>query len=197
MSTSPNPAPSSSAPPSAPAKPSNALWWALGIFGLVVFLVIAGGIMTAVYFARSIRVDQKAQKLEVSTPAGKISLHATEGVKTVGLPIYPGAELAESGGGIEFTAPNDQRVGVSAVRYRTNDSLEKVDQWYREQLGSDFERRLPGDRRSEIRIQGVDISKGDIAYVAEANGLIRVVGLKKAFGGTEIGMARIGKQEAQ
>src|SRR5215472_4974515 len=148
MSVPPAPLPSGTLPPNAvpppgSGKPSNALWWALGILGGLVVLVIAGGLLTASYFVRNIHVDEKGQKVEINTPGGKISLHASDDVKNVGLPIYPGAEVASAGGGgVELTAPNDQRVGITGVKYLTSDSLEKVDAWYRDQLGPEFDRHI-------------------------------------------------------
>jgi hypothetical protein len=197
MSATPSSMTPAGPPQGAPPRSSNAIWWVLGIFGAAIMIVIVGGIVTAGYFVRNIHVDEKAQKLEVSTPAGKVTLHATDSVKTVGLPIYPGAELAESGGGIEVTAPNDKSVAVTGVSYRTPDSPEKVDAWYRAQLGPDFERHLPGERPGKWNIQGVDLEKGDIAYIAEGEGLMRIVAIKKISDGTKIGMARLGKQESQ
>lgn len=197
MSSTPSSMTPAGPPQSVPPRPSNAIWWVLGIFCSVILLVVIGGVVTAGYFIRNIHVDEKAQKLEVNTPAGKVTLHATDSVKSVGLPIYPGAELAESGGGIEVTAPNDKSVAVTGVSYRTSDSPEKVDAWYRAQLGPDFERHLPGDRPGKWSIQGVDLDRGDIAYVAEGEGLMRIVAIKKTSDGTKIGMARMGKQESQ
>lgn len=198
MSTSPTPAPGPQAtPPSTPPKPSNAIWWVLGIFAAAVFIVIVGGLVTAGYFVRNIHVDERSQKVEVSTPAGKITLHASDSIKSVGLPVYPGAESVDSGGGIELTAPNDKSLAVAGMKYRSTDSLEKVDAWYRSQLGSDFERRVGGDSPAKIQIQGVNLEKGDLAYVAEDVGLIRIVAIKKKGDATEIALVRIGKQEAQ
>jgi hypothetical protein len=182
---------------SPPPRSSNAVWWVLGIFCSVILIVIIGGVITATYFVRNIHVDEKAQKLEVSTPAGKVTLHATDSVKSVGLPIYPGAEQAESGGGIELTAPNDKSLAVHGVSYRSSDSPEKVDAWYRAQLGADFERHTSDDPPGRWKVQGVDLDRGDIAYIAEGEGLMRIVAIKKLSDGTKIGMARLGKQQTQ
>jgi hypothetical protein len=197
MSSNPSSMSPANAAQNAPPRRSNAIWWVLGIFCSVIVLVIIGGVVTATYFIRGIHGDEKGQKVEVTTPAGKVTLHATDSVKSVGLPIYPGAELAESGGGIELTAPNDKSVAVTGVSYRTSDSPDKVDAWYRAKLGPDFERHLPGDRAGKWNIQGVDLESGDIAYVAQGEGLMRIVAIKRISDGTKIGMARMGKQQAQ
>jgi hypothetical protein len=199
MSTPPTPAPGTppGAPQTAPPKPSSAIWWVLGIFATAVFIVIVGGLVTAGYFVRNIHVDEKSQKVEVSTPAGKITLHASDSIKSVGLPVYPGAEMADSGGGVELTAPNDKSLAVAGMKYRTSDDLAKVDAWYRKQLGPDFERRVGGDRPGRISIHGVDLERGDLAFISEGEGLVRIVALKNKGDATEIGLVRIGKQETQ
>jgi hypothetical protein len=202
MATTPTPpaGPPQAAPPPTPLpkkKSSSVIWWVLGAFLLALVLLIAAGVGTAYYFVRNTHIDQKNQQVSITTPRGTVTLQASNDVTNVGLPIYPGAQIAETGGGIEITAPGDKRVGVHGVKYRTGDSLEKVDAWYRQQLGPDFERRLPGDRSPSIHIQGVDVDSSDIAFVAQGEGLVRVVGLKKTGDGTQIDMARIGKQAAQ
>ncbi len=199
MSTSPTPATGGGqgAPPGPGNRPSNTIWWVLGFFVLAICVVVVGGFLTAGYVVRNIRVDQKSQQVSVNTPAGSVTLRTTDSIKDVGLPIYPGAEIARSGGGVEVTAPNDKRVAVAGVKYRTDDSVEKVDAWYRERLSADFERHGPGEKWSDPRIGGVTIETDDIAFVAEGSGLIRVVAIKKRGNGAEIDMVRIGKQETQ
>jgi hypothetical protein len=178
-------------------KSSSVIWWVLGAFLLALVLLIAAGLGTAYYFVHNTRIDQKNQQVSIKTPRGTVTLHATDSVKDVGLPIYPGAQISESGGGIEITAPNDKRVGIQGVKYRTDDALDKVDAWYRQQLGPDFERHLPGERSASFHFQGVNVDSSDIAFVAQSDGLVRVVGLKKGDSGTVIDMARIGKQATQ
>ena len=193
---SPSPVPSGGAPP--PAQKSNAVWWILGVAGGFLLLLIVAAVFVGAMFVRGIRVDEKSQTVQISTPAGQLTVQSTGKVRDIGLPIYPGATLEESGGSIEFTTPDEaQRVGITAARYVTADTMEKVDAWYAQRLGTAFRRCKPDTTDVSIDVQGVHVRKGDLAFVSEETGLVRVVAVKRRVSGAEIGLARIGKRETQ
>jgi len=203
MSTTPTPAPgqgpgAASGLPAGPStKPNNTIWWVLGFFGAALLVVIVGGIFMAGYFLRQVRVEQHGQQVEITTPGGKVTLQADNSIKDPGLPIYPGAEMDHSGGSVELTRPNDERLGVSGVTYYSNDPVEKVDGWYRERLGGEFERHGSGESWRDSKGRDFNVERGDVAYVSEQDDLVRVLAIKKRVGGTEIDMARFGKQQTQ
>ena len=72
-----------------------------------------------------------------------------------------------------------------------------MDAWYRERLGSDFERDGPGSKHGKLDERGVDVGTDGIAYVSEKGDLVRFVAIKKKGGGIQIGLGRIGKREPQ
>lgn len=192
MATTPTPTPTR--PTNlGPAQKSNLLWWLLGLGGAAMVLLIVGGLLVAGFFVRSLRVTEKGREVEISTPAGSLSVSKAK-VKDVGLPIYPGSVLVEEGGNVQITVPEETRVGIAVVRYRSNDAVEKVDAWYRARLGPEFERDM-GDTRGKIRARGV-MTEG-IAYVSDRDDLVRFVAISKKFRGAEIALGRIGQQEAQ
>lgn len=185
MSTTPTPT---------PGQKSNLLWWVLGLGAAAVVLLTVSGLLIANLFVKEIRVRGKNQQVEIRTPAGELTVSQSP-ASEVGLPVYPGAALVESGKNIEFSAlGEDQKVGLSAVKYRTSDPLEKVTAWYQGRLGPEFKRET-GDKEGKIRVHGVETE--GVAYVAESDDLVRVVAISKKGPGVEIALLRIGKRETQ
>lgn len=184
--------------PTAPTeKKSNMLWWILGLFlaGVVVFGV--GGLLLAGYFLKDVvEVREAAGRVEIQTPAGSLKVDKNTPADT-GLPVYPGAAVAETGGTVELASPSDESVHVTAARYRTPDPLDKVEEWYRGRLGPEFIREGPGVMKRKKDIFGVDVKSSDTAFISDANDMLRIVALERKGLSTEIALARIGKQETQ
>lgn len=179
-----------------PKKQSNALLWVLGLTGAALAALIVGGLMIAGFFLKNVQVRQAGDRVEVRTAVGEVTV-SKEAAPETGLPIYPGAAAVESGANIELTTPRDQKVGVVAARLHSTDPLEKVDAWYRERLGPEFEREGPGSNREKARVHGISVETNDIAFVSETDDLVRVVALRKTYAGVEIALVRAGKHEAQ
>ncbi len=178
------------------SKKSNLLWWVLGFVGVAAAFATVCGLLLASFFVRGVRVNPTAQQVEVSTPAGQLTLRGGTS-KDLGLPVCPGATLVESGGSLEFTTSQDEKVGVTGVHYHTADSLDKVDAWYRTHLGSEFVREGPGKKAATVHGHGVTISSMDIAFIADKDDLVRMVVLERRGTGVEIALVRMGQQEAQ
>jgi len=189
MSTTPTPSP-------APQKGSNALWWILGLLVGAVVVLGLGGMVIAGYLLKDFRVQQSGDRVEVSTPAGSIRV-SKDAIADPGLPVYPGALVSDAGGTVEISSPMEEAVTVTAVRYRTSDSLAKVDEWYREQLGPEFTREGPGVMIRKREIFGIQVKSSDVAYIYEEKDLLRVVALERKGIYTEVALARIGRQETQ
>ncbi len=183
----------STAPTPTPPKGGAWLWWILGFAGVAVVLLIMSGLLIAGFFLKGLRVSPREQRVEVRTPVGELAVSKTPAGE-VGLPVYPGATLVESGKSVELSLPEDQAVGIAAVHYRSSDSLEKVDAWYHARLGPEFKRDT-GDTEGKIRAHGV--SAEGVAYVAEDHDLVRLVVLTKRGSRVEIGLLRIGERERQ
>lgn len=182
----------STAPVQTPKGKSNLLWWVVGLAAAAVVLLSVSGLLVAKLFVKEIRIREKGKHVEIRTPAGGLTV-SQGAVGETGLPVYPGATLVESGKNVEFGTPEeDQKVGLSAVKYRSSDPLEKVAAWYQARLGPEFKRDT-GDSEGKIRVRGVQTS--GIAYVAEDHDLVRVVAISKKGPGVEIALLRIGARQ--
>lgn len=189
-------------PPQAGATPPRSsntnigVWIACGVGVMLLFSLLIGlAIMRmGLSFARNVSISTSGKSVEISTPSGKIAVNA--GVPAdIGLPIYPGASAsAEDGSGsVEFVNKDFQRSGMSVSKYFVSDSLEKVDAWYRQALGSDFERQGPGPKTMVVHGIVVEIEAGDIAYISDT-GSVAMVALKPVGSRVEIDLAKFGKQ---
>jgi hypothetical protein len=161
---------------------------------MVLFVVVAGTLILRLSFSVAMVVTKTGNSVEISTPGGRIALHAGN-PEDLGLPVYPGAKVSENatGGSVEFVGTDNQRSGVSGATYSTTDPIEKVDDRYRHRLGTEFGRNGPGPMHVDVRGINVEIDSGDIAYISDSVG-IAVVGLKPRAGHVEISLARLGKQ---
>ena len=184
-------------PPPQQQRQNTALWWVLGILGAgVVVLVLAGVIVTA-YLARQVRIHGAGKRVEIETPVGELKVNGA-GTHDTGLPIYPGAVSSESqGGNLSFSTTDNERVGISAEHFRSNDTLEKVQAWYRKRLGPEFRQEGPDEKGRPGRKDHRDLGEQDLAFVNDAGEGARIVALKRVEGGTEIDLVRVGKQEVQ
>lgn len=188
MSTPPNPL---------PQKSSSNIWaWVLGLVVAGALILGAGAWFVTRYLVHTIEVSRAGSSVEIETPVGTLKAAKDEKADP-GLPIYPGAKLAQAGGTVELSMPGEDSVNVTAAHYRTIDPIEKVDAWYREQLGPDFKREGPGVMVRKKNITGVVVKSDDIAYISEKDDVVLVVALQKRFNGVEIALLRAGKQEAQ
>ena len=81
-------------------------------------------------------------RVNIKTPLGTIMSPMPKDVaRVIGLPIYPGAENLEHTTSIFFSHRDPTVEGASAntvLRYRTNDQLDTVKQWYRTSLVAEF-----------------------------------------------------------
>lgn len=183
--------------PQQPEKKSNAIWWILGVLVVAILVFAIGGMMIAAYYLRgAVEVRQAAGQVEIQAPGVSVKVDKSAPPDT-GLPLYPGASVAETGGTVEIGSPTDETVRVVAARYRTSDAVEVVDEWYQQKLGPDFRREGPGVMIRKKEIFGISVKSSDIAFISEADDVLRVVVLERKGLYTEIGLARIGKQEAQ
>lgn len=182
--------------PPQPPKRSHALLWILGILGGGWVLLIVGGLIFTVYVARQVRIREANNRVEIQTPVGEIRVNKNQAHST-GLPIYPEAVASGSeGGSIELSA-DDESVGMATERYRSGDSVDKVEEWYRGRLGGEYRLEARGSRPNWDRNDRLQMSSVDVAFVDDSGEGARVIGLKRSGDGTEISLFRIGKREFQ
>lgn len=100
------------------------------------------------------RSETGEKKVDISTPFGDIKVNTDVDVKDTGLPVYPGAQrLVEDSGNDKHAANVNISVGgvgvkVVAIKYRSDDSPEKVLAFYRPKM-KDF-----GGRFLECKQEG-------------------------------------------
>ena len=181
---------------SAPERKSHLLLWIFGLLAAGVLILSLGGLIAARFLARNIEVIQTGNRVEVRTPVGSIRADKSSGDET-GLPSYPGATLAEPAGTVELTAPDEENVAITAAKYRTDDPVEKVDAWYREKLGPEFEREGAGVMRRKKDIFGIQVRSDDVAFISEKDDYVLIVAIQKKFSRVEIAHVRIGKEEGR
>lgn len=195
MATNPIP-PQASGSPSPPAqapRKSNLLWWILGLFGVGVVILGVGSLLALRFLAGNVEVIQSGDKVEVRTPIGQFS--AAKGKDETGLPQYPGATQSERGATVTVESPDSEQVVIVAAKYRSSDSVDKIDEWYREKLGPDFQRDGSGVTNHKRKIFGTTVKLEDIAYVSEKDDIVRIVVIDRKLSGAEIALVRIGKEE--
>jgi hypothetical protein len=180
-----------------PPPKQNVFLWILAAIGILfVCMMFAGLMILRALRGTNVNIARNGQGVEISVPGG-MKIRAGETAIT-GLPVYPGASSEGKGGGVEITLADGTQAGVSGANYATNDSMEKVDDWYRGRLDKDFVREGPGPTSLTVKGTTVHIETGEIAYISQSGPAIMIVSLKHGFGdGTKIDMARMGRSEAQ
>jgi hypothetical protein len=192
MATNPSPLPpsvSTDVPggPPPPPKKQNIVLWILGgcatvlILGiLALFLAVRLFVKTHVHVASNGDVD-------VQLPGGG-SMRAGS-AKDIGVPVYPGAET-NKGASVDVTAPGQQREMSTSI-YSTSDPIEKVDDWYRENLDKDYERQGPGQSHISVSSRGIPVDSNAIVYVLIKGDVTTVISLSASFGKTQINLMRL------
>jgi hypothetical protein len=160
---------------------------------LVAFLILAalavvGVFMAGMYFAENIHVEKThgahGETVKVDTPIGSMRVQAHQKLdpKLIGVPVYPGAVREdENGGGASFEFDFDsshKEFAVMAAEYSTNDSVDKVKEFYHRELPHWI------------------ISKawhGNIQMEYTEDGYKRIVAIHDQDGRTRIGLASVGE----
>src|SRR5579872_213541 len=109
---------------------------------VIVCLMIIGGII----IARTVHVNVNtadrngAQDVSIDLPGGHLNIHAHDkaGAVVSDIPMYPGAHSSEHKGGdavVQWSSnKGDKGFSVSASESITSDPVDKVVDWYRDQL---------------------------------------------------------------
>lgn len=186
-----------SSQPVPPRQTNNAIWWILGIVGAgIVLLILAVAAVTGL-FIRRVSIQNAGDKVEIQTPAGAIRVNKNEWHSS-GLPVYPGAKpSADHGGSVELSAGDDASVGLAEEEYTTSDRFEKVRDWYRHRLGSEFRLETEKGETATAKKERIRMGESELAFVDDRGDGARIVALNHDGGGTKIKLLRVGKREAQ
>lgn len=153
---------------------------------VLVCLVVGFGI----YVASHIRVvnhdHNGGSDVSIDLPGGHLDVRAHErpGSAVAGVPLYPGARAEDHSGGdavIQWSSNRDggdKGFGVSASGMITDDSLDKVVDYYRKQLPN----WVVAEKRD-----------GSVSFELRDGGYQRIVAIQERRGHTHIGVATVGE----
>jgi hypothetical protein len=193
MATPPTPLPgiSPEAPGAPPAKKSqNVLVWVLGGCGTVlVLLVIVGALAFRSFMKNNIHVGPDGS---VDMKFGPMTMHGGK-PQDVGLQVYPGVETAGAMG-MEMTLPT-AKYGtqiISQAIYNSKDPVEKVDDWYHENLSAEFIRLDAGKNQAVLGDKAfpMPLDFGAISYSSKHGDTRYAVTIHAIMGTTQIKLMR-------
>ncbi|HXQ97966.1 MAG TPA: hypothetical protein VN774_05955 [Candidatus Limnocylindrales bacterium] len=192
MATNPSPLPppvSANVPggPPPPPKKQNLVLWILGGCATVLILGTLALILAVRLFVKTHVHVASNGDVDVQLPGGG-SMH-TGSAKDIGVPVYPGAET-NKGASVDVTVPGQQRE-LSTSIYSTSDPIEKVDDWYRENLDKGYERQGPGQSHISVSSRGIPVDSNAIVYVSMKGDVTTIVSLSASFGKTQINLMRV------
>ncbi|MBZ5592612.1 MAG: hypothetical protein LAP39_10285 [Acidobacteriia bacterium] len=153
-------------------------------------LAVVGVFMAGMYLADNIHVEKtknaKGESVQVETPIGSMRVQQYQKLdpKLIGVPVYPGAVREDRNGAASFDFSFDsahKEFTVLAAEYSTNDSVDKVREFYH--------RELPHWIISTKRHGGVQMEYTEDGYK-------RIVSIREQDGQTRIGLASIGEPAA-
>jgi hypothetical protein len=188
-------------PPMPPQKSNNAIWWILGIIGACILLVVIAGLFMVAAIVHRMHVNTANNRVEIQTPIGNLKVNP-ESEHATGLPVYPGATLEKSqGASLEVSDAHGKSAGLSVEKYDSDDSREKVQEWYSKHLGAEFKMTVAksdgGSGHDQIPGVPVNVDTTDVAFTHERPDGTSVVALGRKGEGTEITLVRVGKKEPQ
>jgi hypothetical protein len=195
MPNPPTPLPniSSEVPGALPPKKQNTLVWILSGCGTILVLGILVGVLGLRSFVKNhVHVGSNG---EVDIQVAGMTMHAGK-AKDLGIPIYTGADIAHATG-VDMTVPvkDGAPLSMSVSVYATPDSVQKVDDWYRQNLGAEYTRQAPGTIPTTI--EGVPIDRGAISYVSQRDKVLFLVTINSTLGKTQIKLARTNPPDSQ
>lgn len=186
MATSPTP----TEPPRKPLD-KHVVWAIL----LAIGFIIASGIFMVWFGLRilshgvQIKVSDAgsdSKVVTVRTPIGNFKIAKEQNASDLhlGLPVYPGATRAtdsrdENSVSLSFDLPNDTNLRIAAAKFNTPDSLSKVQDFYKHQLGGEVTSFTRTDR------------DGKVVFEMKYGEQDKVVSLTPHDGGTQIHLVRI------
>jgi len=165
-----------------------------GIVVVALLVVLAAAVIVSRYVKIEVNRGDEGKRVAVHTPFGEFTAEKSEdAAKKLKLPVYPGAEPDEAAVSLKLWGRVADEEGAEgglnmvAASFRTRDSFDKVDAWYREQLGPDFTRETGHIRGGERKSGGewviqVEPGGSDVLYKYERQGRVRAVGITREFG---------------
>jgi len=173
-----------------PAKKQNILIWILSGCGTVLVLLVLVGILAFRSFVKNnVHVGPNG---EVDVKMGSMTMHGGK-AQDVGLPIYPGADTAHATG-MEMTIPTPKngRQTITQSIYSSKDSVEKVDDWYHQNLAAEFIRLDAGQNQAVLGDKAFPfpLDRGAISYQCKRGDAMYAVTIHSIMGTTQLKLMR-------
>lgn len=172
-----------------------------GGVALVMIVAVAGYYLVR----RAVHISESpsGKGVEIQSPIGslRVNKEPPEAVLArLGIPAYPGATPGEHAAQLSITA-GEEGAKVTVVELETRDPLDKVDAFYRQELGGRFKRQTGemidwGDHEGRS-FRHRRHAKDAILYSEEKDAKNTFVALEKKGQGTKIAIARVIEREAQ
>ncbi|MBI4465947.1 MAG: hypothetical protein HY656_00775 [Acidobacteria bacterium] len=188
----------------------GALQIILAVLGAIVLVaalvVLAAVVIVKEYVKIEVQETGSEKKVAVHTPIGEFAIEKDrDAARKLKLPVYPGAEPDEDSVSVRLWGRVEEEEGglsITAGTFRTSDPFDKVDAWYRQQLGPEFTRetgRIVGGQRKGNGEWVIRIEPGgdDVLYKREAEGRLRGVGLTRERGQVRIGLFEVVEARTQ
>ena len=178
-----------------PERKASLLGWVLGLLIAGIAILGLGTYLAWRILVPRVEVIRSSSGVEIKTPVGNLKASA-DGDDT-GLPKYPGAEITEPGATVEIESPSEDTVAIIVAKFRSNDSIDKVNDWYHERLGPDFEREGSGKMERKRLVYGTEVSSADVVYLRDREHVMEAVILRRKGLATEIVLLRAGEPQAK
>lgn len=161
----------------------------IGVFLAGLAIAVSALIVGAILIANNVHLQHNTANgdshVRLETPFGDVNVDARDNLKpeSVGVPVYPGASREDSRAGslvldFDSVGRNQGKVSIVTAEYSTEDDIERVRQFYREQLPDwVFSQRHGEDLHLELSKEGYK----------------RIVSIQERGGRTRIGIAAVGE----
>ncbi len=174
----------------------------LGLLAGGVALLIIVAVAGVYLVRRTVHVSESpsGKGVEIQSPIGSLSVQKEppEAVLArLGIPAYPGATPDKDAAQVSFDF-GEEGAKITVVKLETPDPLDKVDAFYRKELGSRFKRET-GKMIGDVRDRGhlVIAAEDGILYSEEKNAENTFVALERKGRVTRISIVRVVEREAQ
>jgi len=165
------------------------LWMTLGLFGAMGVL-LGGSFFLAGRVMRSAGLVSSNDGKTMHTPLGSLRIEREKQIGPI-LQVFPNGSLIIPDQHEALKEAQEARAGITRTVYQADDvDTDFVDRWYQDHLSAEFKRRGPGESLMPEIFKQLNIVDSTVAFVADRNGLTRVVTLIPNERGVQISLIR-------
>ncbi len=159
-----------------------------GIYSLISAVILSAAILAGwpgrlTRATRAYAEERGTKEILIKTPWGSLEAAEVADLSRLGLPVYPGAKYVkgENSGtvNLSFGIKGKPDIRILTGKFRTTDSLEKVSDFYKKNLGK------------AVTKYSEKTSEGTRVFEIRRKSLIKAVELKNVDGETEIHLAHV------